>query len=111
MEVYLEDGEYVICSMLTGRLQKEDATLSCYCEHAIQMEVCPPLKEEDFLHRIFLDHAKNNKENHQRIFGGVDVWVCMDIVYDSGFAYTAVHIGPSAKVKLGLTFNEEYPSF
>ena len=42
MEVYLEDGEYVICSMLTGRLQKEDATLSCYCEHAIQMEVCFP---------------------------------------------------------------------
>jgi hypothetical protein len=31
----------------------------------------------------------------------------MDIIYDSGFAYTAVHIGPTAKVKLGLTFNEE----
>lgn len=30
----------------------------------------------------------------------------MDIVYDSGFAYTVVHIGPGIKTKLGLTFNE-----
>ena len=57
---------------------------------------------------MFLNHAKSNVENQQKIFGNVDVWVCMDIVYDSGFAYTVVHIGPSAKVKLGLNFSEEY---
>jgi len=72
------------------------------------MDVSPPIKGDDYLHRIFLDHAKKNKENQQRIFGGIDVWVSMDIIYDSGFAYTAIHISPSAKIKLGLTFNEEY---
>lgn len=69
------------------------------------MDLFSKINEEDFLHRIFLDHARNNKENQQKVFGNVDVWVCMDIVYDSGFAYTAVHIGPTAKTKLGLTFN------
>ena len=69
------------------------------------MEVMPPIKGDDFLHRVFLDHAKKNKECQQKIFGGVDVWVCMDIIYDSGFAYTAVHVGPGTKIKLGLTFN------
>jgi hypothetical protein len=55
---------------------------------------------------MFLDHARQNKENQQNILGKGDVWVCMDIIYESGFAYTAVHIGSSVKgVKLGLTFN------
>lgn len=69
------------------------------------MDLFSKVTEQDFLHRLFLDHARQNKENQQRIFGKVDVWVCMDIVYDSGFAYTVVHIGPTAKIKLGLTFN------
>jgi hypothetical protein len=60
---------------------------------------------------MFLDHARKNKESQQRIFGNIDVWVCMDIIYDCGYGYTVVHIGPTAKVKLGLTFNEEYLCF
>lgn len=57
---------------------------------------------------MFLDHARQNTQNQQMILGNGDVWVCMDIIYESGFAYTAVHIGASTRgVKLGLTFNEE----
>ena len=46
LEVGLEDGEYIICSMLSGKYSKEEATLSCYCEHAVQMTQSPPLNEE-----------------------------------------------------------------
>lgn len=35
----------------------------------------------------------------------MDVWVCMDIIYDSGYGYTVVHIGKNVKVKLGLIFH------
>jgi hypothetical protein len=59
------------------------------------------------LHRVFLDHARKNRESQQRIFGSMDVWVCMDIIFDSGFGYTVVHVGAGVKVKLGLTFSEE----
>jgi len=59
------------------------------------------------LNKIYLSHARNNTNNHQKIFGNQDVWVCMDILYESGFAYTAVHIGQGLQIKLGLTFNEE----
>ena len=59
------------------------------------------------MHSLFLDHARNNKENQQRIFGNIDVWVCMEIIYDCGIGYTVVHIGPNVKTKISLTFNEE----
>jgi hypothetical protein len=103
----LTEGEYVVYSMLNGRNAKEEATLSCYCEKPIQLTPLTEINTDEFLHRVFLDHARKNKENQQRIFGGMDVWVCMDILYDSGFGYTVVHIGRNAKVKLGLTFREE----
>lgn len=32
--------------------------------------------------------------------------MCMDILYESGYGYTVVHIGQSVKYKFGLTFNE-----
>ena len=46
---------------------------------------------------MFLDHARKNKDAHQQIFPKVDIWVAMDILYDSGFGYTVVHIGPGVK--------------
>jgi hypothetical protein len=30
----------------------------------------------------------------------------MDIIFESGFGYTVVHVGAGIKVKLGLTFSE-----
>lgn len=99
-------GEYIIYSCLSGRNAKEEATLSCYCENPVQLNAVTNINTEEFLHRIFLDHARKNKENQQRIFGDMDVWVCMDIIYESGFGYTVIHIGASVKYKFGLTFNE-----
>lgn len=78
--------------------------MSCYSQTPLQLFHLQ-IKEEDFLHRIYLDHARKNVQNHQKIFGNQDVWVCMDILYDSGFAYTVIHIGPGIQLKLGLTFN------
>jgi len=37
----------------------------------------------------------------------MDVWVCMDIDYNSGYAYTVVHVGKQVNMKLSLHFNEE----
>lgn len=103
----LASGEYIICSMVQGRNPTEDATLSCYCEKQIQIVPLSNMKSEEFLHRIFLDHARKNKEHQQRIFGSMDVWVCLAIIYDSGFGYTVVHVGAGMKIKLGLSFSEE----
>jgi hypothetical protein len=93
--------------MLSGRNKQEEATLSCYCQSPVQIAPLTQLNSDEFLHRIFLDHARKNKEGQQRIFGNVDVWVCMEIIYESGFGYTVIHIGSSVKSKFGLTFNEE----
>lgn len=38
LQVDLEDGEYIVCSILKGRNPSEEATLSCYCRNPVQLE-------------------------------------------------------------------------
>lgn len=45
LEVDLDDGEYIICSMLKGRNYNEEATLSCYCRTPVQLEHSPKIDE------------------------------------------------------------------
>ncbi len=61
LEVILQSGEYVVLSMLSGREEKVQATLSCYCQTPIEMDLFSKVTEQDFLHRLFLDHARQNK--------------------------------------------------
>jgi hypothetical protein len=92
---------------MNGRTPKIEATLSCYSEATIQLSAVTGIDGCDFIHKVLLNHARTNVANQQRIFGAkVDVWICMDIIYDCGLGYTVVHIGNTSKVKLGVTFNE-----
>lgn len=42
----LKEGEYIIYSCLSGRNPKEEATISCYCETAVQLTPVTTIKND-----------------------------------------------------------------
>ncbi len=71
------------------------------------LKEAPNVDSQDFLYKVFLDHARNNQENIQVIREKPYEWACSDLLADKcGFGYLEFHVDKGSNRKIGLEIDE-----
>lgn len=74
------------------RHPKETATISFYTESKVILKKSSKFNHDQFLYKVFLDHARNNPKK-QLLSESPQEWICSEFLLNkSGYGYLAVHL-------------------